>query len=109
VSILAATEGDDMGTMAIIEQKIRTTLAPVALELTDDSGGHKGHAGYKENTLTHVAVDIVSAQFEGKSRVARHRLVYDCLKEFLDQDLHAVTRVMALTPAEYEARKAPAS
>ena len=94
-----------MGTMVKIEAKIRDALAPIALELTDDSGGHKGHAGYKENTLTHVAVDIVSAAFEGKNRVARHRLVYDCLKEYLDQDLHAVTRVMALTPAEYEARK----
>ena len=91
--------------MAVIEAKIREKLTPVALELSDDSGGHKGHAGYKEDTLTHLAVDIVSEAFEGKNRVARHRLVYDCLKEFLDQDLHAVTRVMALTPTEYEARK----
>jgi BolA protein len=28
--------------------------------------------------------------FEGKPRLARHRLVYDALQEFIDQGLHAL-------------------
>jgi BolA protein len=39
---------------------------------------------------THFRVRIGSAQFQGISRVARHRLVYDALQDFIDQGLHAL-------------------
>jgi BolA protein len=35
-------------------------------------------------------VRIQSDVFTGKSRVSRHRLVYDVLQEYIDQGLHAL-------------------
>ena len=39
---------------------------------------------------THFRVRIASPLFAGRSRVARHRLVYDALQEFVDRGLHAL-------------------
>jgi BolA protein len=33
---------------------------------------------------------VACALFDGKSRVARHRLVYDALQNFIGQGLHAL-------------------
>nr|MBP8183201.1 BolA family transcriptional regulator [Rhodoferax sp.] len=33
---------------------------------------------------------VASQRFTGLSRVARHRLVYDALQDFIDQGLHAL-------------------
>jgi BolA protein len=42
---------------------------------------------------------IVSEAFAGKNRLARHRLVYDCLRNLMQADIHALA-IVALTPAE---------
>jgi BolA protein len=39
---------------------------------------------------THFRVRIATQLFDGKSRVQRHRLVYDALQDFIDQGLHAL-------------------
>lgn len=44
-------------------------------------------------------MEIVSAEFEGKNRVARQRLVYETLKDEFAAGLHAL-QVRALTPGE---------
>jgi BolA protein len=57
----------------------------------DESGDHAGHAGANaEGFGTHFRVRIASPLFNGKSRVARHRLVYDSMQNFIDQGLHAL-------------------
>lgn len=66
-------------------------LAPTQLEVIDESADHAGHVGANGTGFgTHFRVRIASAQFAGKSRVAQHRLVYDALRPFLDQGLHAL-------------------
>jgi BolA family transcriptional regulator, general stress-responsive regulator len=78
-------------TAAAIEQVLRKTLAPTALEVIDESGAHAGHAG--ANGLgfgTHFRVRIGGPSFAGKTRVAQHRLVYDALQKFTDAGLHAL-------------------
>ena len=78
-------------TAAAIEQVLRTKLAPTQLEVIDESGAHAGHAGANGTGFgTHFRVRIASPFFEGKSRVARHRVVYDSLQHFIDQGLHAL-------------------
>ena len=78
-------------TAAAIEQVLRAKLAPTQLEVTDESGAHAGHAGANGTGFgTHFRVRIASPLFEGKSRVARHRVVYDSLQHFIDQGLHAL-------------------
>ena len=44
----------------------------------------------KDRVGTHFRVRVASPLFDGKSRVARHRLVYDALQNFIDQGLHAL-------------------
>ncbi|EXU79600.1 MULTISPECIES: BolA family protein [Comamonas] len=78
-------------TAAAIEQVLRAKLAPTQLEVIDESGAHAGHAGANGTGFgTHFRVRIASPLFEGKSRVARHRVVYDSLQHFIDQGLHAL-------------------
>ena len=87
----------------IMEQKIvarlKEALDPVALDVVDESDRHAGHAGAREGGGTHYRVRIVSAQFEHRSRVERHRLVYDLLAPEFAEGLHALALV-AKAPGE---------
>ena len=71
-----------------IESRLRSVLAPDDLEVVDDSHLHVGHAGAREGR--HFTVRISSAKFEGLTRVARHRLVYDALQGLMTQGIHAL-------------------
>ena len=71
-----------------VESALRAALAPESLEVVDDSASHAGHAGAREGR--HFNVAICSARFEGLTRVARHRLVYDALQTLMPRGIHAV-------------------
>jgi BolA protein len=74
-----------------LETRLRERLAPSRLQVLDESHQHAGHAGANGSGFgTHFRVRIASHSFTGKSRVARHRLVYDSLQDFIDQGLHAL-------------------
>ncbi len=89
-----------MGKVATaIDSKLRLAFQPVRLAIEDESSKHHGHAGWREGGETHFRVEIVSQAFEGKTRVARQRLVYAALKDELDAGLHALA-METLTPAE---------
>ena len=83
-------------TAAQVEEALRA-LRPESLEVQDDSHLHAGHAGAKEGR--HFTVRVVSAAFEGLSRVARHRLVYDSLGSLSAQRVHALA-IVARAPGE---------
>ncbi len=51
----------------------------------------------------HFNALIVSAAFEGKTRVARHQLVYAALGDRMREEVHALS-MRTLTPAEYAAQ-----
>lgn len=78
-------------TAEAIAHTLRTKLLPTQLEVLDESAAHAGHAGANGSGFgTHFRVRIAAPIFEGKSRVARHRVVYDSLQHFIDQGLHAL-------------------
>ncbi|MFN9807630.1 MAG: BolA family protein [Betaproteobacteria bacterium] len=52
----------------------------------------------------HFNAVIVSAAFEGRSRVQRHQLVYAALGERMREEVHALS-MRTLTPAEFEAAR----
>ncbi|HRE45239.1 MAG TPA: BolA family protein [Terricaulis sp.] len=85
-----------------IQSQLEAQLAPVAFELSDDSSKHAGHAGARPGGESHYRLRLVSAAFEGLSRVARQRLVYEALKAEFDGGLHALSLDLK-TPAEAEA------
>lgn len=77
--------------VAAIEQQLIACLRPTKLEVIDESGDHAGHTGANaEGFGTHFRVRIASPSFAGKTRIAKHRLVYDALQNFIDQGLHAL-------------------
>lgn len=74
-----------------IETRLRAEFAPVHFALTDDSSRHSGHAGARPGGETHYRLKMVAAAFDGLSRVARQRLVYQALGEEFDTGLHALS------------------
>lgn len=71
-----------------IRAALQEALRPTSLEVIDDSHLHAGHAGAREGG--HYTVRIVSDRFNGLSRVARHRLVYDALEGLIRAGIHAL-------------------
>ena len=52
----------------------------------------------------HFYATIVSAEFDGKNRVARHQRVYQALGDRMRVQIHALS-MKTLTPAEWETQK----
>lgn len=73
-----------------IRQKLAVAFAPRALEITDESERHRGHAGYQEGGQSHFRVRIASDAFKGQSRIARHRAVHEALGPDLIGRIHAL-------------------
>jgi BolA protein len=73
---------------AEIEAALRSALEPLQLVVRDDSHLHAGHAGAREGR--HFSVQIISPRFNGLSRLARHRLVYDSLHALIPRGIHAL-------------------
>lgn len=87
--------------MAVSAEQIRAVLQerlqPSRLDVIDDSHRHAGHAGAREGR--HFTVRLTAAAFAGASRVARHRLVYDALRELMPAGIHALA-IEARSPDE---------
>ena len=81
-----------------IHQLLSTGLSPTSLVIEDESTLHAGHAGAASGG-GHYRIRMISARFDGQSKVGRHRLVYDCLREMMQKDIHALAMTL-LTPAE---------
>lgn len=81
-----------------IRAAIQASLAPLALDVRDDSHLHAGHAGARDGR-GHFHVDIVSAAFAGLAPLARHRAVYAAVGGLMESDIHALS-IRARTPEE---------
>lgn len=53
-------------------------------------------------TDNHFEVRVVSAEFEGKTPIQRHKLVYAPLRDWIDDDTVHALSVRAYTPAQHE-------
>ncbi len=88
-----------MSVAETIRRKLTERLAPLRLDILDESHRHAGHAGARPEGETHFAVTIVSAAFVGLGRVARQRLVYQILADELATRVHALA-LTTLAPGE---------
>jgi BolA protein len=84
--------------VAAIRHALEAALAPLSLEIEDESHRHAGHAGAADGR-GHFRVDIVSAAFAGLSPIARHRAVYAAMGELMTTDIHALA-IRARAPDE---------
>ncbi len=81
-----------------IEKRLTDALDPTEILVKDQSHLHAGHAGAQDGR-GHFEVLIVSSGFEGVSRVARHRIVFDALGDMMHTDIHAL-KIRAYAPEE---------
>ena len=87
-----------------IRRKLSESFAPARLEIEDDSARHAGHhhdggMDAQPGGESHFNLTIVSAAFEGQSRVERQRAINGVVKAELAGPVHALS-IRALTPAE---------
>jgi BolA protein len=80
----------------LIEQRLRDHLEAVHVEVIDDSARHADHLG-AQGGGGNFRVVVVSARFEGLSRVAAQRLVYATLNDLMKGAIHAL-QMQTLTP-----------
>ena len=81
-----------------IRRAIEAGLAPVSLEVEDESYKHIGHEGARDGR-GHFRVDVVSSAFAGMTPIARHRAVYAAVGDLMTTDIHALA-IRARTPQE---------
>ena len=85
----------------IIKTALEDHLEAEHIEIVDDSAAHAGHLG-AQGGGGHYRVLVVSRRFEGLSRVAAQRLVYQALGELMTTDIHAL-EMRTLTPEQWAA------
>ena len=89
---MSASADDKAARMAA---RLRERLHTRVVRVVDESAQHAGHlphaGGAPAGGGTHFAVRVDSPLFEGKSRLACHRLVYQSLGDFLEREgVHAL-------------------
>jgi BolA protein len=88
-----------MNTKGSITNKLREAFSPESLDVSDESHLHEGHSGHRPGGETHFRVYIVSAAFDGKSRIERHRMINSTLAAELSGGVHALA-IKAEAPGE---------
>lgn len=71
--------------------KLTAAFSPTLLEVIDDSESHRGHAAAGAPDETHFTIRIVSAAFSGTTRLTRHRMINEVVKEELAERVHALS------------------
>ena len=73
-----------------VRARILAAFPEATVEVRDDSHLHAGHAG-ATGGAGHYAVRLVSPRFQAMSTVARHRLVYDSVRNWMPHRIHALS------------------
>jgi BolA protein len=92
----------DSVTAERLRDALERALPDAQVQVRDDSAQHAGHAGAREGR--HFSISVSSPAFDGLSRVARHRLVYDAARPLIAEGIHALAIEQACTPAEAKPR-----
>jgi BolA protein len=72
----------------IIKSKLSENLNIDSLDIIDESHKHANHA---QSSGGHFRVRIVSEDFQDKSLIERHRMVYGILGDMLKNEIHALS------------------
>lgn len=88
-----------MSVQSVIEDKILNSFSPMFLEVINESHMHNVPKGSE----SHFKIVVVTDQFENKSLLARHKMLYQLLDDELKSGVHALA-LHTFTAAEYEAK-----
>ena len=81
-------------------ERFRQAFPEAAIQIEDESHLHVGHAG-AAGGAGHFRVRVIDARFNGLQRIARHRLVYDAVSDWMPARVHALN-IIAMTTEEAE-------
>ena len=85
-----------MSIQADIESKLRDKFNPSHLEVLNESSNHNVPPGSE----SHFKVTIVSESFSNHALIQRHRSVNECLKDELQNKIHALA-IQTFSPDEW--------
>lgn len=79
-------------------ERFRQAFSEAVIQLEDESHLHAGHAG-ATGGASHFRVRVIDASFKGLQHIARHRLVYDAVSDWMPERVHALN-ISAMTLEE---------
>ncbi|MEX1993457.1 MAG: BolA family protein [Steroidobacteraceae bacterium] len=79
-----------------IQSRLESAFAAARISVRDDSARHAGHPGARGGA-GHFLVRIESQAFAGRSRLQRHRMVYEALAGMMPGEIHALN-IEAISP-----------
>ncbi|CCB67624.1 BolA family transcriptional regulator [Hyphomicrobium sp. MC1] len=82
-----------------LREKLMIALKPTRLDIINESELHASHRNSPGTDESHFRILVVSEAFSGKSRIERHRLVNDLLKDELAGGVHALA-LSTIAPGE---------
>jgi len=88
-----------MNTKAKVEELLKSSINIEMLEVRDDSHLHASHRESTGEGGTHFSITIISKDFNGKTPVQRHRMIYKILDQSIQRGIHALA-IQARTPDE---------
>ena len=88
-----------MSVQNTLETKLSQAIQCEKLEIENESYQHAGHA--HGDVDSHFKAVVISNDFEGVGKVARHQMIYKILADEINNPVHALV-IMAYTPKEWE-------
>ena len=85
-------------THGVLLERFRQAFPEAVIQVEDESHLHVGHAG-AEGGAGHFRVQVIDASFHALQRIARHRLVYDAVSDWMPERVHALN-IIAMTLEE---------
>lgn len=82
-----------------IHNLLTNSFKPDRLEVINDSATHSGHSGDDGSGESHFTVVIESAEFSGKNRLQRQRMVNHALGDIPGERVHALA-IRAFAPED---------
>lgn len=82
----------------LITDRIQKAFFVSKLKILDNSHLHRGHIGAAAGG-GHFSIQVVSDQFQNKSAIERHKMIYVALGDAMGKEIHAIS-INAKTPAE---------
>ena len=92
------TENASKKRVEMVQKYLYQGLKADFVGVDDQSHLHEGHAGATAGG-SHFEVVVVSKEFEGLGKLARHRLIYQALGDAMAHDIHALS-IKAYAPNE---------
>lgn len=88
--------------VSLIKEKLTAAFDVTHIEIVDDSSKHAGHVGARDGG-GHFNLNVVSSEFNNKSLIQRHRIVYAAVDDLMNSEIHALS-INAQTPEEFSSK-----